>query len=178
MRRVWSGCGQAPARAGRPCDLDHFVQAALPRPEGGPAALADLLRQIAATRVPLAEAPLRIFTDVGLNRNSAERHRALAQLGDRAHVDFLPHRVSQREVWQRYARYPVVLVHDWGELRDAANLARWRERFAPLADPANLAQRLHPQTWLAPLRAALHAGQGRSARREMAFERAELERAQ
>ncbi|MDP2738285.1 MAG: hypothetical protein Q8O82_06150 [Pseudorhodobacter sp.] len=148
--------------------------------------------------MPLAEAPLRIFTDVGLNRNSAERHRALAQLGDCAHVDFLPERVSQREVWQRYARYPfvlsatgnaldchrtwealylgatviamhspldplyeglpVVLVHDWGELRDAANLARWREHFAPLADPANLAQRLHPQTWLAPLRAALHAG--------------------
>lgn len=168
-----------------------------PRPEGDADALAALLRRLRRRRVSLRGAPLRVFSDIGLNVNSGERRQALAQLDGCGHVDFLAARVSQEEVWRRYASYPfvlsafgngldchrtyealylgaiviakrssldplyaglpVALVDAWSEIRDAARLAAWRRQYGPLTRRRRVLARLHPETWLAPLRDAVAA---------------------
>lgn len=50
---------------------------------------------------------------------------------------------------------PVAVVDDWVEVRDESRLAEWRERYTPLTDGQRIRERLHPEIWLAPLRAAL-----------------------
>lgn len=56
-----------------------------------------------------------------------------------------------------FADLPIVIVRDWAEVRDPANLARWVRRYAPLTRPEYLQPRLRPAHYLAPLRAALAA---------------------
>ena len=79
------------------------------RPEGGPRQLASLLEEIRERRPGLDQVPLRVFSDLGVNPNSEERHRALAALGGCEHADFLASRIDQRAIWEEYARYPFVL---------------------------------------------------------------------
>ncbi|KQC11063.1 MAG: hypothetical protein APR62_10690 [Smithella sp. SDB] len=50
-----------------------------------------------------------MFCDLGVSFASEERHRAVTELRDCDHVDFLKKRISQREIWRRYAEYPFVL---------------------------------------------------------------------
>jgi hypothetical protein len=54
-----------------------------------------------------------------------------------------------------FADLPIVIVRDWEEIRDPANLALWAQRYAPLTRPDYLRPRLRPAYHLAPLRAAL-----------------------
>ncbi len=49
---------------------------------------------------------------------------------------------------------PVVIVADLAELRDPSRLPVWVGRFAPLADPARVWQRLDAAAWVARIRAA------------------------
>jgi hypothetical protein len=68
-----------------------------------------LLDSIRASRPPLHEAPLRVFSDFSVSLASEERYRAVATLRDCAHADFLESRISQAAIWKRYAQYPFVL---------------------------------------------------------------------
>jgi hypothetical protein len=54
-----------------------------------------------------------------------------------------------------YRDLPVVIVDDWTEVRDESNLARWRERYAPLTGKAHVWPRLEPEAWLRPIRESL-----------------------
>lgn len=54
-----------------------------------------------------------------------------------------------------YRDLPVVLVDDWREVRDGANLSAWLERYGPLTDKAHVWPRLTPEAWLRPTREAL-----------------------
>ncbi|WP_051231278.1 hypothetical protein [Kaistia adipata] len=56
-----------------------------------------------------------------------------------------------------FAGLPIVIVRDWEEIRDPANLALWLQRYAPQAQPDDLRARLRPDHYLAPLRALLAA---------------------
>jgi hypothetical protein len=58
-----------------------------------------------------------------------------------------------------FADLPIVIVRDWEEVRDPANLSRWLEQFATLARPESLRPRLQPAHYMAPLRAALEAAE-------------------
>lgn len=61
-----------------------------------------------------------------------------------------------------YEGLPVALLHDWRQARDLDWLAAQRARLAPLTGSANIARRLHPAHWLAPLAAQLAAARGGS----------------
>ena len=67
------------------------------------------LQSIRASRLPLHEIPLRVFSDLSVNLASEERYRTTTALRDCAHVDFLKSRISRIDIWNRYARYPFVL---------------------------------------------------------------------
>ncbi|ODT13134.1 MAG: hypothetical protein ABS35_38600 [Kaistia sp. SCN 65-12] len=56
-----------------------------------------------------------------------------------------------------FAGLPIVIVRDWEEIRDPANLDLWVRSYAPLTRPDYLRERLRPTFHLAPLRAALAA---------------------
>jgi hypothetical protein len=56
-----------------------------------------------------------------------------------------------------FAGLPIVIVQDWAEIRDPANLVRWARRYAPMTRTADLRARLRPAAYLAPLREALAA---------------------
>jgi hypothetical protein len=47
---------------------------------------------------------------------------------------------------------PIVIVEDWEEVKDPANLRKWLEAYAPLTEREALWSRLDPQRWLAPIR--------------------------
>lgn len=59
-----------------------------------------------APRAPLR--PLRVFNDLGLAPTNARREARAAVEGC-GHVDFASIRVSQIEIWRRYASYPFVM---------------------------------------------------------------------
>ncbi|HHZ10958.1 MAG TPA: hypothetical protein GX405_19500 [Rhizobiales bacterium] len=80
-----------------------------PRPFSSPAALVRDLRRLAERRPPLAAQPLKMFTDIDLNRNSRDRMEAVRMLADCGHVEFQRRRVSQHAIWKRYASFPFVL---------------------------------------------------------------------
>lgn len=80
-----------------------------PRPFSSPRKLLSDLVAIAAVRPPPAEQPLGVFCDLGLNLNSEVRREAMRVLASCPHVEFLSHRVSQRDIWRRYAGAPFVL---------------------------------------------------------------------
>jgi hypothetical protein len=50
---------------------------------------------------------------------------------------------------------PVVIVEDWKEVRQAANLAKWLEQYYGLTDRAKVWQRLEPERYLRPIRQAV-----------------------
>jgi hypothetical protein len=56
-----------------------------------------------------------------------------------------------------YQGLPVVLVTDWDEVREKANLERWAEQMAPLTDLDRIWDRLEPTRWLQAGREALEA---------------------
>ena len=81
-----------------------------PRPEGDADALARLLLDIRLRRpTPGGRRPRRVFTDVYLNPNSHDRRRVVARLSDSPLVDFATAKVSQAEIWRRYAEATFVL---------------------------------------------------------------------
>ncbi len=165
-----------------------------PRPLSSPATLIGDLGRLAAGRPPLAGQPLKVFTDIGLIRNTQDRVEAVRLLADCAHVEFQRRRVSQRAIWRRYASFPfvlslagngldchrtwealylgsivitktspldplfeglpVVVIEDLEELLDASRLPVWLERYAPLAEPARVWQRLDAPAWMARIRSA------------------------
>lgn len=69
----------------------------------------ELLRKTREARREAGTLPLRVFCDLGINRNSPDRRDLGERLAGVGHVDFLAERVSQRRVWERYAAYPFVL---------------------------------------------------------------------
>lgn len=79
-----------------------------PRPGATPKRLVRLLRKIRRARPPLDTLPLKAFGDFsgGLN---PERRDALRRLSDCATTDISTARVSQTEIWRRYAQYPFVI---------------------------------------------------------------------
>jgi hypothetical protein len=74
-----------------------------------PRHLVALLESIRTRRLPLDKVPLRVFSDLGVSLASEERRRAVAELCNCDHVDFLEKRISQRSIWRRYAEYPFAL---------------------------------------------------------------------
>ena len=54
---------------------------------------------------------------------------------------------------------PVVIVRDWEEVHDKANLAEWLRRYAHLTDREHIWQRLDPSYYIGPIRAALRAAE-------------------
>jgi hypothetical protein len=56
-----------------------------------------------------------------------------------------------------YEGLPVVIVEDWGQVRDIQQLKRWLEALAPLTAPSYIQGRLDPQAWLRPIRERLVA---------------------
>lgn len=66
------------------------------------------LRQIGREAPHAASRPLRVFSDLGLAVTGARRE-AHAAVDGCAHVDLAVTRVSQIEIWRRYASYPFVL---------------------------------------------------------------------
>lgn len=56
-----------------------------------------------------------------------------------------------------FAELPIVIVEDWREVRDPANLERWRHRHAAMTRPDYLGRRLRPAHYLEPLRALLRS---------------------
>jgi hypothetical protein len=81
-----------------------------PRPEGDADALAALLGDTRLRRrAPYETRPLRVFTDVNLNLNSDDRRRVVASLSDCPLVEFAAAKVSQAEIWRRYAEASFVL---------------------------------------------------------------------
>ena len=71
--------------------------------------LVDMIETVRADRLPLHRVPLKVFCDLGVSLASEERIRAVASLGQCRHVDFLTSRISQTEIWRRYAQYPFVI---------------------------------------------------------------------
>lgn len=79
-----------------------------PRPWTSPKRLAALLEQTRRGRLPLDQVPLRVFCDLGFGP-TPERRNALMMLFHCEHVDVLGSRLSQAEIWRRYAQYPFVV---------------------------------------------------------------------
>jgi hypothetical protein len=52
---------------------------------------------------------------------------------------------------------PVVVVEDWRQVRDRANLAKWLKQYGPLTDRERVWNRLAPDTILRPIRKRLEA---------------------
>jgi hypothetical protein len=167
-----------------------------PRPWISPRRLVSLLQDIRRTRLPVEQLPLRAFCDLGLSPYPDRRY-AVSTLLNCEHVDFLTCRLSQEEIWARYARYPfvlsargngldchrtwellylgcvvitksssldplfselpVVIVEDWREVQQKANLAKWLERYGDLTDRDHIWQRLKPDHFLRPIRQAVDA---------------------
>lgn len=80
-----------------------------PRLPATPAGLVKALKTIRARRTPAANAPLKVFCDLGINTNSTERRELLEVLRGCPHADVLGSRVSQRRIWELYAQYPLAL---------------------------------------------------------------------
>jgi hypothetical protein len=169
--------GSGPAKiAPFPIGLDLHT----PRPFTSPRRLAADLRHIAATARPVGDRPLVVFSDIGLSLASVDRRAAVAALADLPHVSLSRRRVSQQEIWRRYAGHafvlslrgngldchrtwealylgcivitrtssldplfeglPVVRIGSWDEIRNPANLSRWRDQYGPLASTDRMAK--------------------------------------
>ena len=75
----------------------------------GPEQLFSQLQTIRSARRPLDQLPLRVFCDLETALVSQARRQAVAALRNCDHVDFQSKRVSQYEIWRRYASYPFVV---------------------------------------------------------------------
>ena len=79
-----------------------------PRPRTSPRRLLGLLDRIHRERVDAARQPLRVVCDLGLSLASMDRMRAVCSLRDLAHIDMVATRLSQPDIWHRYAASPFV----------------------------------------------------------------------
>jgi hypothetical protein len=169
-----------------------------PRFATSPRQLVARLRSLRAGRPPLDRIPLRAFCDLGL-RPTPARREAIFTLRNCNHVDFLYTRLSQRDIWRRYADYPfvlsapgngldchrtwellylgsiviiktspldplfeglpVVIVKDWNEVADKANLAKWLQQYSGLTDHETIWRRLSPDHVIGQMREVLAAHQ-------------------
>jgi len=80
-----------------------------PRFCASPLRLVSELKRIRASRLPIDHAPQRVFCDLPVSLASEERRRAVTELRNYDHVDFLRKPMPQTAIWQRYAEYPFVL---------------------------------------------------------------------
>lgn len=80
-----------------------------PRDGMDPDRLVELIESIRASRLPLNQVPLKVFCDLGISLASDERINAVAALSRCEHVECLISRISQAEIWRRYAQYPFVV---------------------------------------------------------------------
>lgn len=94
-----------PKFANLPLGLDLHTPSAF----SSPRLRVKTLSAIAASRVPVRQQPLRVFCDVGLYRNSLDRHIVVTRLEGCDHVEMQRQRVSRTEIWRRYADHPFVL---------------------------------------------------------------------
>ena len=58
-----------------------------------------------------------------------------------------------------YSELPVVIVDDWKEVRETANLAEWLRTYGELTDCDYVWKRLEPSRYLQPIREAVHAAE-------------------
>lgn len=80
-----------------------------PRFCSSPHRIVEELQRIRASRLPVDEAPQRVFCDLQVSLASEERCRAVTELRNYDHVDFLRKPITQTRIWQRYAEYPFVV---------------------------------------------------------------------
>lgn len=79
-----------------------------PRSWEKPPRLLSMLEHLSSTAAPAISRQLRVFSDLGLQTTDARREAHAAVEGCE-HVDLASARVSQFEIWRRYASYPFVL---------------------------------------------------------------------
>lgn len=80
-----------------------------PRFCASPRHIIERLEHIRKSRLPLDQAPLKVFCDLEVSLVSEERRKVAAILRNCSHVDFIGKRLSQTAIWKRYAEYPFVL---------------------------------------------------------------------
>jgi len=80
-----------------------------PHFSSNPAQIVAELGRIRGDRLPIDQVPLKVFCDLEVSLTSEERHRAVASLRKYDHVYFLRKRLSQINIWRRYAQYPFVV---------------------------------------------------------------------
>jgi hypothetical protein len=80
-----------------------------PRSLGTPTGMVRQLRTLRAGQGNADRRPPRVFCDFSVSRGSSQRREVLDALDGCPHVDFLKKRVSQREIWELYSQYPLVL---------------------------------------------------------------------
>ncbi|WP_171026137.1 hypothetical protein [Mesorhizobium comanense] len=80
-----------------------------PRSLTTPAALVAQLEILRERQGNADRRPPRIFCDFSVSKGSRQRRELLDALDACPHVDFLQKRVSQREIWELYSQYPLVL---------------------------------------------------------------------
>lgn len=96
--------GSNPAIRPFPIGLDLHT----PRGFLGPSGKVAFLQSLRSEALPAPDRPLKFFCDVNVAW-SHDRLEAVEALRGCGHVDFLAARISQRAIWRRYARYPLVL---------------------------------------------------------------------
>jgi len=77
-----------------------------PRFCSSPRRIVEELQSIRVRRLPLDQAPQRVFCDLEVSLASEERCQAVNELRNYDHVDFLSNPIPQASIWQRYAKYP------------------------------------------------------------------------
>ncbi len=97
--------GGHPKLAHLPIGLDLHT----PRFRTNPQQLFSHLQAIRSQRRPLDQMPLRVFCDLETALVSQARRQAVAALRTCVDVEFQSKRVSQSEIWRRYASYPFVV---------------------------------------------------------------------
>jgi len=74
-----------------------------------PHRIADEIERIRACRIPIDQAPQRVFCDLEVSLASEERWRAVKALREYDHVDFLREPMPQTAIWRHYAEYAFVV---------------------------------------------------------------------
>lgn len=96
--------GSNPAIRPFPIGLDLHT----PRGFLSPSSKVAFLQSLHRDASPAEARPLKLFCDLNVAW-SPERHRAVDALRGCGHMEFLASRISQRAIWKRYVRYPLVL---------------------------------------------------------------------
>jgi len=96
--------GSDPAIRPFPIGLDLHT----PRGFLSPVSKVAYLQSLRGDALPVEARLLKLFCDLNVAW-SRERHEAVDVLRGCRHVEFLESRISQRAIWKRYVRYPLVL---------------------------------------------------------------------